>query len=40
MIQDLGGKKKEAKIEKLQEMFTKELAELKKKDEQYGRRNQ
>ena len=38
MIQDLGGKKKkkktEAKIEKLQEMFTKELEELKNKDEQ------
>ena len=37
MIQDLGGEKKkktEAKIEKLQEMFTKELEELKNKDEQ------
>ena len=40
MIQDLGGENKEAKIEKLQEMFTKELSELKKKDEQYGRRTQ
>ena len=41
MIQDLR-KRMEAKIEKIQEMFTKDLEELEDKqtDEQYTRRNQ
>ena len=40
MIQDLR-KRMEANIEKIQEMFTKDLEELKNKtDEQYTRRNQ
>ena len=37
---DLGSwKRMEAKIEKMQEMFTKDL-ELKKRDDEYTRRNQ
>ena len=39
MIQDLR-KRMEAKIEKMQEMFTKDLEELRNRDEQYTRRNQ
>ena len=40
MIQDLG-KRMEAKIEQMQEMFKKDLEELKKKkDENYTLRNQ
>ena len=39
LIQDLG-KGMEAKIEKMQEMFTKDLEELRNRDEQYTRRNQ
>ena len=35
MIQDLG-KRMEAKIEKMQEMFNKDLEELTKRDEQYS----
>ena len=35
MIQDLG-KRMEAKIEKMQEMFNKHLEELKNRDEQYN----
>ena len=38
IIQDLW-KRMEAKIEKMQEMFTKDL-ELKKRDDEYTRRNQ
>ena len=38
MIQDLG-KRMEAKIEKMQEMFTKDLEEQ-KTNEQYTKRNQ
>ena len=38
MVQDLG-KRVEAKIEKMQEMFTKDLEELKNK-QRYTRRNQ
>ena len=38
IIQDLW-KRMEAKIEKIQEMFTKDL-ELKKRDDEYTRRNQ
>ena len=41
MIQDLG-KRMEAKLEKMQEMFNKDLEELKKKqtDEQYNNWNE
>ena len=39
MIQDLR-KEWRAKIEKMQEMFTKDLEELRDRDEQYTRRNQ
>ena len=39
MTQDLG-KRMEVKIEKMQEMFTKDLEDLKNRDEQYSRRNQ
>ena len=35
MIQDLG-KRTEAKIEKMQEMFNKDLEELKNRDQQYN----
>ena len=35
MIQDLG-KRMEAQIEKIQEMFTKDLEELKNRDEQHN----
>ena len=35
MMQDLG-KRMEAKIEKMQEMFNKDLEELKNRDEQYN----
>ena len=38
IIQDLR-KRMEAKIEKMQEMFTKDLEELRDRDEQYTRRN-
>ena len=36
MIQDLG-KRMEVKIEKMQEMFNKDLEELKNSDEQYNK---
>ena len=39
MIQDLG-KRMEAKTEKMQDMFTKDLEELKNKQTEYTRRNQ
>ena len=39
IIQDLR-KEWRAKIEKMQEMFTKDLEELRNRDEQYTRRNQ
>ena len=39
MIQDLG-KRMEAKIEKMQEMFNKDLEELTKRDEQYSNWNE
>ena len=39
MILDLR-KRMEVKIEQMQEMFTKDLEELRNRDEQYTRRNQ
>ena len=39
VIQDLG-KRLEAKMEKMQEMFNKDLEELKNKEEQYNNGNE
>ena len=39
MIQDLSGRK-ETKFEKMQGMFSKDIEEVKNRDEQYSRRNQ
>ena len=39
MIQDLSGRK-ETKFKKMQGMFSKDIEEVKNRDEQYSRRNQ